>query len=96
MTKYHRWTMEEEKLCAEEYVKGFIENSLDFDEVAKTITLKAPVLKFGSVKMRLSNIKYILANELNIKDNFFWGQLSNYASKTRIAIISVLKEKGYY
>ena len=90
-----KWLYDEDKYCCDEFVRKYIIER-DYSSASifvHNLSLKLKNLDAGSIKMKISNIVYMV-NFLKIKHTCDIAPLSNFSDQNIIALIESLKEKG--
>ena len=97
MTVRHRWTVLENRICCEEYVKNYLisNSSLSGSEFVDQILSKIPALSsipVQSLRMKVSNTRAIVEDlSLCSKDSYCGRALPHYSSVHRKEMEQVLK-----
>ena len=93
MEQKHRWTFEENVICTEEAIKRFVINhELDYEDVVSVLYIRLDLkIKKGSIKMKLSNIKYLF-EKYKIKNSLMIAPLNNASEDNEIALFQLMRK----
>ena len=91
----HLWTAEEEYLCAQKYIECFVlrQADLPLDIFIKDVHKCCPSIPYGSLKMKMQNIKW-LCECYGITDTFPGKRLSSASQKCRMAVKQILEKNN--
>lgn len=81
----HKWAMEEDQIIAEEVFKTFVA-PMSVEVFIDKLRKKLPNIDPDSLKMRISNIKAILTEDM-VPNSLNIGILKNYAQQTMKAVV---------
>lgn len=92
MNQRHSWTYEENLICTEEAIKQFVINQdMDYEDVISTLYIRLDLqIKKGSIKMKLSNIKYLF-EKYKIKNTLMIAPLNNASEDNEMALRQLMR-----
>ena len=98
MISRHKWTIQENEVCCEEYVKTYLINhsSMSASDFVKNVLSLNPILaniSVSSLRMKVSNTRAIILDlGLENYDSFQGSMLNNYSNTHFEQMQKVLKK----